>query len=208
MAAAKKKPVMDVSRPGKAPATPTARPILTSPTPMSADPMVKGYNDTDEAPTNAVDPDKHIATPHREKTIQPLEDESTSKSESAAETESGADDTAEPPEVVATDAADPALAEETKADSDTETNSEGAVVGAIVDQMTDQQREKQQQKDDQAASEKVDQLIAAKTYAVPVHKASSGGHGLAITAVVVGLSIVAVTYLVLSGTVKQLPFGL
>jgi hypothetical protein len=157
MAAKEKKPVMDVSKPGKSPADATTRPIITGHAIMK-DPMVN------EEPANMEGVTEEVATPEvseekvapapstSHKVIQPLE----SKEEKPEESDT------KPAE-------EPEKTDEPAQDDKKETPvTDDAVVDAVLDQVGDKKEEIKQSEEDRKRQEMVDKLVEEKKYFVPI----------------------------------------
>jgi hypothetical protein len=160
MAATPKKPVMDVSKPGKTPADATTRPIISGHEIMK-DPMVNEEPDKMEGVTVDVktsdDPKEEIAVPTTShKVIQPIsrseENQEETKEESAETLTEEAD-------------ADPKPSEDEKQETAV---TEDAVVDAVLDQVGDKKEETKESEEDRKRQEQVDKLVEEKKYFVPI----------------------------------------
>jgi hypothetical protein len=161
MAAPKdKKPVMDVSKPGKTPADATARPIISGHEIMK-DPMVNDEPAKMEGVTVDVktsdEPQETVAVPPTShKIIQPL----SSPEENQEETKE------EPAEKPAEESdAEPTPNEDEKKETPV---TEDAVVDAVLDQVGDKKEETKESEEDRKRQEQVDKLIEEKKYFVPI----------------------------------------
>lgn len=192
MAAAKdKKPVMDVSKPGKSPADATTRPIITGHE-MIKDPMVT----EDKAPMEGVTEDvpgsdteeKPMTSPIGKKVIQPLsaDEEKPEQTEEPAQEEKPEEEKAESSEE---------KSEEKKEEAPV---TEDAVVDAVLDQVGDKKEETKESEEERKRQEIVDKLVEDKKYFVPigqVHKRRNNRIALlvlgALLPVLVGLGLAA-----------------
>lgn len=157
---AETKRVMDVAKPGSAAASPTSRPVIIGHGPMMKDPMV-----TPDAENNDMDMDKADTSRKAKdeastdaqlhgKTIQP----------DANATEAESSELPEPAESNSVDdAPEQAVADE---DTDIDITNE-AVVDAVVGQ-AGQKKHPEVSEEEKAEQARLQQLIADKTYALPI----------------------------------------
>lgn len=162
--AEKKKPVMDVSKPGKSPADATTRPIITGHSFMK-DPMVTEEAKPIEGVTDSPEPtEEKIAIPvTNHKVIQPLdtsEEVTTEKSEES--TEAPAPEATEEPEKPQEPSKEETPKKEEPATSD------DAVVDAVLDQVGDKKEETKENEEERKRQELVDKLVEEKKYFVPI----------------------------------------
>jgi hypothetical protein len=160
MATTPKKPVMDVSKPGKTPADATTRPIISGHEIMK-DPMVNEEPEQMEGVTVDVktsdDPKESPSTPPTShKIIQPLS--STDKTEEETKEES----TEKPAKESDTDT------KPTEDDKPESSVTEDAVVDAVLDQVGDKKEETKESEEDRKRQEQVDKLVEEKKYFVPI----------------------------------------
>jgi hypothetical protein len=157
MAAKEKKPVMDVSKPGKSPADATTRPIITGHAIMK-DPMVNEEpanmeGVTEEVTTPEVSEEKVTPAPSTShKVIQPLESKEEKPEESDTKPAEEPEKTDEP-------------AQDDKKESPV---TDDAVVDAVLDQVGDKKEEIKQSEEDRKRQEMVDKLVEEKKYFVPI----------------------------------------
>jgi hypothetical protein len=178
MAAAGKKPVMDVSKPGTTPADATTRPIISGHAVMK-DPMVNPESDKEDA-TDALagdTPKEALAPSASHKVIQPM---------SASETK---------PEKDAETPAAPSTVEKDTPDTEI---TEDAVVDAVLDQVNDKKKEDAVSAEEEKRQELVDKLVEEKKYFLPINQAKARRKSkfilivvAALLPVVVGLGLAA-----------------
>lgn len=193
------KQVMDVSKPGNAAADPTARPVIVGHGPMMKDPMV-----TQEVPANDMGLDKpenetkqqdNLKEPTHEKILQPTGDE---VDEVAVTKTQPADFRSEQSEEVATENPEtPGAPEAQGMDNDADDVSSGAIVDAVVGQASQKKRNGELSDAEKAEQEHIQQLIADKTYFVPIGQVSKrrNRRAVVILLVVLLLILVAVNFM-------------
>ena len=190
--ASPKKPVMDVSKPGKTAADATARPIITGHA-MMKDPMVTEDTTptegvTEEVATTETEEVKSVTPSTTHKVIQPLESAAVEEvSESPVEAEKPSEQT------------DP-VPEETKEEPKKEetTVSDDAVVDAVLDQVSDKKEETKESEEEHKRQELVDKLVEEKKYFLPINQVHSRRNNRlallvlgALLPVIVGLGLAA-----------------
>lgn len=192
------KQVMDVSKPGNATPDPTARPVIVGHGPMMKDPMVH-----EEIPTNDMDlenskPDEikqnSVSEPVHEKVLQPTQDTTGSTEPVAPDTkDAGAADKTEE-QAESEDIATPGAPDAQDMDDDDVSN--GAVVDAVIGQATQKKRNGELSDAEKAEQEHIQQLIADKTYFVPIGQVSKrrNRRAVVILLVVLLLTLVAVNF--------------
>lgn len=163
MAAANpKKPVMDVSKPGKSPANATARPIITGHE-MMKDPMVneepaKMEGVTEDVTSSEEKTEKAAVAPTSHKIIQPLGDAEEKPAETD-EKSASEDEKSEPTEEEAT---------EDKKEAAPPPVTDDAVVDAVLDQVGDKKEETKESEEERKRQEQVNKLVEEKKYFVPI----------------------------------------
>lgn len=169
---AAKKPeaqIMDVSKPGKVPAEPSARPVIVGHKPMVQDPMVtspEADNPDEKQPKEDAQP---ISPSSGKKVIVPLGEQAENAPPS------GEQDAADTPEDTGSQqpAADEAKAEEqSETPESTDVISESAVVDSVVDQVDigTKREEEQKAEEERKKAEALEKLIVEKKYFVPIGK--------------------------------------
>lgn len=143
-----KKPVMDVSKPGKTPADATTRPIITGHAVLK-DPMINATDPESEVPTDTLlegedVPDEAAAPSTTHKVIKPIEPEPKDT-----------DNKEEPEPEKKSDAPEPQI-------------TEGAVVDAVIDQVTDKKKQEVVDAEELERRELVDKLVEEKKYFVAI----------------------------------------
>jgi hypothetical protein len=187
MAASDKKPVMDVSKPGKSPADATARPIITGHA-MMKDPMVTEEavakpEETEVTPDMETADKEAVAPSAAHKVIQPL---------------AAVPETPEPTDKPETEEADkPAEPEEPKEEQQPSV-AEDAVVDAVLEQVGDKKQENKLSEEEAKRQEMIDKLVDEKKYFLPIHHERSKKNGklalvifAALLPVIVGLGLAA-----------------
>lgn len=154
------KQVMDVSKPGKAVADASARPVIVGHKPQVQDPMVTA----EDTNPDVAEPEQSVASPSAtKKVIAPLSDqENASESEAAAE-DSSLESQPQPDEKSEPDA------DETS--DGTQSDEEAAVVDAVADQVGAKKKEDAKTEEDKKHFAEIEKLIAEKKYFVPIGKA-------------------------------------
>lgn len=197
MAAEKKKPVMDVSKPGKSPADATTRPIITGHSIMK-DPMVTEETKPVEGVTPEEPEAEKIAIPvssHR--VIQPIRSTDELPAEKpVAPDDAQAEESAEEPEPEPKNADEPPAEEPAKKAEPSV--SDDAVVDAVLDQVGDKKEETKESEEERKRQELVDKLVEEKKYFVPIAQERSRRNNRlaviilgALLPVIVGLGLAA-----------------
>ncbi len=143
-----KKVVSDVASPGETTASPTSRPIIVGHGPMLKDPMVQGEV-ADTSDKTSPSPSQKVITPPI-KTEEPENPGTKSEAAVAPKPEKPAEPV-EPPK------------DDSESDSDAE-----AEVGAVADQTKDKKKEEEALKAETERQIHLNQLVADKTYFVPL----------------------------------------
>lgn len=176
-----KKQVMDVSKPGKAAANASSRPVIVGHGPLVQDPMVTSDEDNKEPKETS---EKLTSPANSKRIIAPLSEtekesdteevsvpESTSEAETVGETEPAEEATPETDEAVVEETPEKPVEPETA-----DPSADSAVVDAVIDQVGDKKKDEIEAEEERKRQESIDKLVAAKKYFVPigkVHKKSS-----------------------------------
>jgi hypothetical protein len=172
-----KKQVMDVSKPGKTPASASSRPVIVGHKPQVQDPMMTTEETKDETPeTSETTPEvsspalsKKVITPLSEAdkdADEPAEDEPTE--EASEEPEQVSEAAEEPDEKQAAPVTEEA--EEPKT-PEPEDSTDSAVVDAVIDQVGDKKQDEIEAEEERKRQETIEKLVAEKKYFVPIGKA-------------------------------------
>lgn len=214
---ANKKQVFDVAKPGKTPASASARPIIVTHKPMVDDPMVsKGQpaKADDEKPSGEpVTKNSDVPMSHGEKILEPLHEDTAAEPKEAAAAEEAKDEAvSETP----TEQAD-APVEKTKEDKPAEQPSDAAAsdINAAAEELNEkkvkQEAEAKENKEEIERQEKVSKLIEEKQYYVKVgeahHKRQSKSVGVILLCLL--LVLIAVYLAIDAGLIKtdfELPY--
>jgi hypothetical protein len=172
------KKTMDISKPGKTSPDTSGRPVLVTHRPIVQDPMVN-QPDAEEAQYTA-EPKKEVVS-HTTKVLQPVD------------TTLKRDDT-----------------EEAKPANDETESEDSAVVDAVVEKAaTDTKlREGELSPEDKAKKEKIEKLIADKTYFVPIGQAARRRNRR--VALIIGIitTLLITIFMLASLSIIKLPFNL
>lgn len=196
------KPIMDVAKPGKVAAEPTARPIIVSKGAIMKDPMVneapkeKASEFGVAAEEEKLEPLKQ--TIKRSKTIAPLSDEA--KAEEATSEPSTETDQPE----------DEATTDEKPDESDAPPEvSDEAVIDAVAEQVDLGKKQKQEDREAVAHKEAIAKLVAEKKYVLPIKQRSGrkSNKGALVTLLILLLGL-AGTYVAADMGAIKLPFEL
>ena len=209
MAAPKKteKQVMDVSKPGKTPADPSARPVIVGHKPMVQDPMVTETEDETveavEEPQAETEEKPAVSPSASKRIIAPLSAEEKSVDDTEADEESQ-------PVAEETVSEDSIPAKTKNEDSAT---SDAAVVDAVVDQVADKKKvDEQQEADERKKREALEKLVAEKKYFIPLGRSHhTSGHGLLVFTVLLGVAFLGLVAAIDAGMLEAgftLPFDL
>lgn len=184
MAAVKKpdKQVMDISKPGKTPASPSSRPVIIGHRPMVQDPMVTSAEENNTETTESDEVTPKITTTSK-RVITPI-----SEAESTASSADENTEVAQEVESASSDGAETQLSADTEEskisdNQDASNDSEAAVVDSVIDQVDIGSKREAEQKaeEERKKQEALDKLIAEKKYFVPIgktHKKTKNGIGL------------------------------
>lgn len=196
-----KKPVMDVTRPGKTAANPTSRPVIIGHGSVIKDPVVKqesnnGLEDQEPSHQQESRPIKAFG-----KTVQPL---GTASSEPVAKTEESASETQT--KTTDTNKAEPAAEKTTQeAPQATEATSseDAAIVDAVAEQAGANKRQKEEDEAELKRRESLEKLIAEKKYFLSIKQQSdkSGSSKGAVAVLILLLLLVGVYCAIDAGVV-------
>ncbi len=168
-----KKPMDDVTQPGKSAPSATSRPIIVTHGPMMQDPMVQKEAKPEEVKLSTVAHEKVINEPTSTKVE--VKDGADSVPIEVARAEEPKP--AEKPELEVTEPVS-ATPSEPKPDDDSVPldGDSGAAVEAVADAAKDKKKTDDDQKEIEAMRAKVDQLVAERKYYVPLGVASHKRH--------------------------------
>lgn len=155
--AAAKKPVMDVSKPGKTPANATARPIIVNHGPAISDPMVTPESAPNASEVVATEEPQALSAPSSaHKVIAPIVDK----------TDETPTESAQPPVTVATE--DKPETEPQPDVTEEQAEDETVVDPASEQRATEKQKEEKLVEQELKRQELVDTLVTQKKYFLPI----------------------------------------
>lgn len=207
------KKLMDVAHPGKTAPSASSRPIIVGHGPMLKDPMVQ-KEETETAKPITITHEKVIAEPEEMKQDVPAPDEPTQPEEPRLKLPDPTEETSPEVAPVVSEVSEPKPAEqspvakepaeapevpaaETKPPVDNDNTSsfngdDGAAVEAVAQASADKKKTDEQQKEIEAQEAKIKELIANKTYVIPLSVAShKRHHRTALIVVLIVLTLLA-----------------
>lgn len=185
--------IMDVSKPGKSPAEPSARPVIVGHRSLVQDPMVTSTEASKPDKSESEEETKPTSPSSGKKVIVPLGEQAAKPNkadQSAREEPNNASDSAE-----RTASADEETKEQAGAEESTEAVSDAAVVDSVIEQVNTGTKREEELKaaEERKKTEAIEKLITEKKYFVPIGKDSrSSIKGMWVPAVVLLLTLLVI----------------